>query len=201
MAVPQKKSYISVEEYFILERAALDKSEYYDGEIFAMAGGTLAHSIIASNVNGELRNLLRGNRCGQFDSNLKIEIAATGLVTYPDASVVCGPPEFSPKSDHTVTNPTLIVEVLSDSTEAYNRGKKFAHYRTIPSFREYVLVSQKEPLIEVFFRRDDGIWQLAPVSGLDASVPLQSLGLTLRLAEIYERVEFPEKPPLMPSVG
>ena len=138
MAIPQKKRHVSVEEYFILERDALNKSEYYDGEIFAMAGGTVTHSIIVSNVNGELRNLLRGNRCGQFDSNLKIEIAATGLVTYPDASVVCGPPEFSAKSDHTITNPTLIVEVLSDSTEAYHRGKTIRalpHYSLLPRIR------------------------------------------------------------------
>ena len=201
MAIPQKKPYVSVDEYLRLEREALDKSEYYAGEIFVMAGGTATHSTIVMNVGGELRSLLRGNRCAPYDSNLRIEIPATGLFTYPDVSVICGPIESSPLGDDMATNPTLIVEVLSDSTEAYNRGGKFAHYRTIPSFREYVLVSQNEPLVEVFFRRDDGIWQLAPVSGLDAAVQLQSLGITLRLAEVYERVEFPEKPPLKPSGG
>ena len=201
MAIPQKKPFVSVDDYLILERAAEDKSEYYNGEMFMMAGASLAHSIIATNVIRELGNALKGQLCSPYDSNLRIEIPHTGLYTYPDALVICGPVEFSPKGDDMATNPTLIVEVLSDSTEAYNRGKKFEHYRTIPSFREYVLFSQKEPLVEVFFRRDDGIWQLAPVSGLDASVQLQSLGITLRLAEVYERVEFPEAPPLNPTGG
>ena len=199
MALPQKKPFVTVDEYLALERAAEYKSEYFNVEIFAMAGASLAHSTIATNVLGELRNLLRGNRCAPYDSNLRIEIPLTGLYTYPDVLVICRPVELSEKGDGMATNPTLIVEVLSDSTEAYDRGKKFAHYRTIPSFREYVLVSQKEPLVEVFFRRDDGIWQLTPVSGLDASVDLQSLGITLHLAEVFDRVEFPEKPPLMPS--
>ena len=201
MSIPQKKPYVSVDEYLVLERAALDKSEYYAGEIFTMAGASPAHSLIVTNVLGELRSLLRGNPCGPYDSNLRIEIPFTGLYTYPDASVICGALELSPKGNDMVTNPTLLVEVLSESTEAYDRGGKFAHYRTIPSFREYVLVSQNEPLVEAFFRRDDGIWQLAPVSGLDASVDLQSLGITLRLAEVYERVEFTGKPPLKPTGG
>ncbi len=201
MAIPQKKPFITVDDYLLLERAAEDKSEYYAGEIFAMAGASPPHCLIVANVIRELGNALKGHRCAPYGSNLRIEIPATGLYTYPDASVVCGPPELSPKGNDMVTNPTLLVEVLSESTEAYDRGGKFAHYRTLPSLREYVLVSQNEALVEVFFRRDDGIWQLAPVSGLDASVDMQSLGITLRLAEVYERVDFPETPPLKPSGG
>ena len=191
MALPQKKPFVTPEEYLRLERVADYKSEYYAGEIFSMAGGSPAHSLITNNVGGELRNLLKGNRCATYDSNLRIAVAATGLYTYPDASVICGPLELVPGHDDMITNPTLIVEVLSDSTEAYDRGKKFAHYRTLPSFAEYVLVSQKEPLIEVFFRQGDGTWQLTPVRGRGAVVRLQSLGVDLRLAEVYERVEFP----------
>jgi len=196
MAVPQKKPFVTPEEYLRLERAADYKSEYYAGEIFSMAGGSATHSVIIASVIRELGNLLKGNRCVPYDSNLRIAVSATGLYTYPDASVICGPLELVPGHDDMITNPTLIVEVLSDSTEAYDRGKKFAHYRTLPSFAEYVLVSQKEPLVEVFFRQGDGTWQLTPVRGREAVVRLQSLGVDLRLAEVYERVEFPEIAPL-----
>ena len=201
MAIPQKKPFVTVDEYLVLERAALDKSEYFDGEIFAMARATAAHSLISANVICELRNRLRGNGCLPYDSNLRIEIPATGLFTYPDVSVICGPIEFSPLGNDMATNPKLLVEVLSDSTEAYDRGGKFAHYRTIPSFREYILISQTEPLVEVFFRRDDGIWELAPMKGLDATARLQSLQIELPLAEIYYEVQFPEQPPLKPTGG
>ena len=196
MAVSQKIPFISPEEYLRLERAAEYRSEYFDGEMFAMADGSPRASLIGANVIGEIGQLLKGHRCTPYDSNLRVHIPATGLYTYPDASVVCGPIELVPGHDDLLTNPTLIVEVLSDSTEAYDRGRKFAHYRTLPSFAEYVLVSQKEPLVEVFFRQGDGTWQLTPVRGCEAVVRLQSLGIELRLAEVYDRVEFPEIVPL-----
>lgn len=196
MALPQKKPFISPEEYLRLEREAPYKSEYYAGEIFSMAGGSPTHSVITASTIGELFSLLKGNRCAPYDSNLRVFVAADGLYTYPDALVICGPLELVPGHDDMIANPTLIVEVLSDSTEAYDRGKKFAHYRMLPSFAEYVLISQKEPLVEVFFRQGDGTWQLTPVRGRDATVRLQSLGVELRLTEIYERVEFPEIVPL-----
>lgn len=196
MALPQQKSFITPEEYLQIEREAVYKSEYYAGEMFAMAGGSPTHSVLTASAIGALFSLLKGNRCAPYDSNLRVFVAADGLYTYPDALVICGSLELVPGHDDMVTNPTLIVEVLSDSTEAYDRGKKFAHYRMLPSFAEYVLISQKEPLVEVFFRQGDGTWQLTPVRGRDASVRLQSLGVELRLAEIYERVEFPEIVPL-----
>ena len=196
MALPQEKHFFTPEEYLRLERAAEYKSEYYAGEIFAMAGGSPTHSVITASALRDLGNLLKGNRCAPYDSNLRVFIPATGLYTYPDVSVICGPRELVPGHDDMITNPTLIVEVLSDSTEAYDRGQKFAHYRTLPSFAEYVLVSQKQPMVEVFFRLADGTWQLTPVRGLEATVRLQSLGVELRLAEVYDRVEFPEIVPL-----
>ena len=196
MAVPQKKPFISPEEYLCLERAAEYKSEYFDGEMFAMADGGATHSVLIASALRELGNALKGNRCAPYESNLRIFFPSTGLYSYPDASVVCGPLAFVDDHNDMITNPTLIVEVLSDSTEAYDRGRKFAHYRTLPSFAEYVLVSQKEPLVEVFFRLADGTWQLTPVRGRDAVVRLQSLGIELRLAEVYDRVEFPEIIPL-----
>ena len=196
MAVPQEKPFVTPEEYLRLERAADYKSEYYAGEIFSMAGGSPTHSVIIASAIGELCNRLKGHRCVPYDSNLRVFVASTGLYTYPDASVICGPLELVPGHDDMITNPPLTVEVLSDATEAYDRGKKFAHYRTLPSFAEYVLVSQKEPLVEVFFRMADGTWQLTPARGREASVRLQSLGVELRLAEVYDRVEFPERVPL-----
>ena len=201
MAVPQKKPRVSIEEYLSLEHAALEKSEYFEGEIFAMAGAKIAHCLISTNILGELRGRLKGKKCSPYGSDLRIEVSPTGLFTYPDVSVICGPIENSVHDSDTAINPTLIVEILSDSTEAYDRGGKFAHYRTIPSFREYILISQTEPLVEVFFRRDDGIWELAPVKGLDATARLQSLQIELPLAEIYYEVQFPEQPPLKPTGG
>ena len=196
MAIPQKKPYISPEEYLRLERAAEYKSEYYAGEIFAMAGGKAAHSLITANVIGELRPPLKGKGCVPYDSNLRIMTPATGLYTYPDVSVICGPLEFAPDTDDTIVNPTLLVEVLSDSTEGYDRGKKFEHYRSIPSFQEYVLISQAAPSGEVFSKQPDGNWMLTHVKGLEAKARLQSLGIELSLAEIYYEVQFPEQPPL-----
>lgn len=196
MALPREKPFITPEEYLRLEREAPYKSEYFAGEIFAMAGGSRAHSVINMSLGRELGNVLKGHRCAPYDGNLRIFFPSTGLYSYPDVSVICGPLELADAEGDNVTNPTLIVEVLSDSTEAYDRGRKFAHYRTLPSFAEYVLVSQKEPLIEVFFRMADGTWQLTPARGLEAVVRLQSLGVELRLAEVYDRVEFPEIMPL-----
>ncbi|MEO7319855.1 MAG: Uma2 family endonuclease, partial [Chthoniobacteraceae bacterium] len=196
MVIPEKKPYISPEEYLRLERAAEYKSEYYAGEIFAMAGGKLPHSLIAMNAGAELRTHLRGKGCVPYDSNLRILIPATGLYTYPDVSVICGPPEFAPDTDDTIVNPTLLVEVLSDSTEAYDRGKKFEHYRSIPSFREYVLISQAAASVEVFSEQTSGNWMLTHVKGIHASARLQSLDIELSLAEIYYEVQFPEQPPL-----
>lgn len=196
MAIPPKKPFVSPAEYLRLERAAEYKSEYFAGEMFAMAGASPQHALIAANVIGELGPQLKRNPCAPYSSDLRIEITDTGLYTYPDVSVICGPLEFSAHGDDIVTNPTLLVEVLSDSTEAHDRGTKFAHYRTIPAFREYVLVSQKEALVDVFFRQPDETWRLTPVRGLDSTATLESLGVKLSLAEIYDRVEFPELPSL-----
>ncbi len=198
MSAPQKKPFVTAEEYLRLERAAEYKSEYFAGEIFAMAGASPPHSLITANVIRELGNSLKGNRCAPYDGNLRFWIPATGLYTYPDVSVICGPLELVPGHHDMVTNPTLLLEVLSDSTERYNRGTKFDHFRTLPSFVEYVWVSQKEPAVDVFFRQADGAWRLIPVRGRDAVAPLQSLGIGLRLAEVYERIEFPEIAPLQP---
>lgn len=194
MGLAQKVPHLTPLEYLTIERAAPTKSEFFDGEMFAMAGGTALHSLIGTNVSGEFRNLLRGKKCVPYNADLRIQVQPTGLFTYPDLSVICGPLEFALGTDDTVTNPTVLVEVLSPSTEAYDRGQKFLHYRQLPSLREYLLVSQHEPLLELFSRQDENLWALRQAVGLDAQLEVPTLGITLALAEIYAGVEFPPQP-------
>jgi Uma2 family endonuclease len=192
MGLPQPIRKVTPAEYLVRERAATYRSEYFDGEMFAMAGGSPRHSLIKVNVTGELRERLKGAPCTAYDSDLRILISATGLYTYPDASVICGPLEYEDEHHDTVLNPTLLVEVLSGSTEAYDRGKKFGHYRQIPALREYLLVAQEEPRIERFLRNDDNTWTLTEVAGLDAILALPSLGIEIALREVYDKVDFSE---------
>ncbi len=186
--VPQP--WISPEEYLARERVAQLRSEYYGGEIFAMAGGSPRHSLIGANTIAALNMALRGRPCAVYTNDLRIRVSATGLYTYPDASVICGKLEFDDEHRDTVLNPTLLVEVLSESTEAYDRGKKFRHYQRLPTLKDYVLISQEIPRVERFARNADGTWTLTAVEGLDQSIELPSIGVTLQLAEVYQRVDF-----------
>ena len=181
-------------EYLAIERAAEFKSEFFDGEMFAMAGGTPRHSLISTNLAAEFNNRLRAGLCVPYNADLRIKIEATGLCAYPDLSVICGPLEFAEGTNDTVLNPTVIVEVLSDSTEAYDRGKKFEHYRHIGSLREYLLVSQKEPRIEQFIRQPDGRWLLNEAAGPEAKVELPALHIAISLAEVFAKVDFGPAP-------
>jgi Uma2 family endonuclease len=155
--------------------------------MFAMAGGSRKHSLIASNLIRELGNRLRGRPCAVFNSDLRIKIESTGLYTYPDASVVCGPSKSVTGADDTIVNPVAVAEVLSDSTEAYDRGRKSEQYRKITSLREYLLISQKEPHIELMVRGKNQ-WILHEASGANGSIHLPSLEITLSLSEIYSKV-------------
>jgi Uma2 family endonuclease len=195
MAVAESIHKLTEAEYLDLERKAEFKSEFFDGEMFAMAGGTPMHSLIATNLAREFGNKLQGSRCVPFNRDLRLKAEATGLFTYPDLSIICGPLEFADDAQDTVINPTVIVEVLSDSTEAYDRGKKFEHYRRIPSLREYLLVSQSEPHVEQFIHDDAGQWLLREAAGLDASLGLSSLQVMVALREIYANVTF--APPVL----
>ena len=190
MAIPNRVHRLTELEYLTLERAAELKSEFFEGEMFAMAGGSPMHSLIATNLASEVRNRLKGRPCVPFNSDLRLKIVDSGLYTYPDLSVVCGPLEFSDEQEDTITNPTVLAEVLSDSTEGYDRGKKFEHYRRIHTLREYLLVSHREPRIEQFVLGDDGEWRLREAVGLDAQILLPSLQVTLPLAEIFANVRF-----------
>ena len=181
-------------EYLDLERSLESKNEFFDGEVFAMSGGTPLHSQIAANLIQVIGRRLSGGRCVVYTSDLRLKIQATGLFTYPDLSVVCGPIQFAAGTDDTVVNPTVIVEVLSDSTEAYERGTKFENYRRMPSLREYLLVGQKGPRIEQFVRQENEQWLLREAAGLDATLALPSLEIKISLAEVFAGVEFVPAP-------
>jgi Uma2 family endonuclease len=193
MTQPQAIDRCTPEEYLRREQAATEKHEYYDGEVFAMAGGTFEHSRIIANVIGELRNRLNRTPCGVQDSNLRVKIPRNRTYAYPDASVVCGPPQFDPadSSRQSISNPTLLVEVLSPSTETWDRGGKFDRYREIESLREYVLVAWDAARVETFLRREDGTWTFAAAIGMEAAARLNSVGAELPLAEVYRGVELP----------
>lgn len=186
---------ISVQEYLKREREAAFKSEYFQGEVFAMAGGSPKHSLIGANFVGEARQALKGRPCAVFNSDLRVRVQPTGLYTYPDASIVCGDLEFDDDQQDTIVNPTVVAEVLSDSTEKYDRGRKADHYRQVASLQELVLISQDYPHVECFTRQADGNWLFQEEKELAASFNLPSLGISLALAEIYRNVQFDEAEP------
>lgn len=177
-------------DYLALERASEFKHEFFDGEMFLMAGGTIEHSQVAANVIRALGNALADTGCRVLTSDMKIKLP-TGLYTYPDASVVCDQPQYEDDHKDVLLNPLLIVEVLSPSTEAYDRGQKFRHYQTCPSLREYVLIAQDRSAVDHYLRQPSGQWLLTTFESLDATMPLPSLGVGLRLRDIYAKVEFP----------
>jgi Uma2 family endonuclease len=187
MAAPRR---FSVQEYLHAERQAETKSEYVNGEIFAMAGTTLSHARITTALIVELRNELGDGPCEVLVSDIRIRVEASNLYTYPDASIVCGEPDMDPQDECAITNPAVLFEVLSKSTEAWDRGGKFAHYRLLTSLREYVLISQTEPRIERYERRGEE-WVLTEFVGLDAVFALATLDVKVPLATVYARVEFP----------
>ncbi len=192
MTEPARKLSLSYAEYLAQEEASEEKHEYLDGQIYAMAGGTPEHGLICANLIAELRTALRSRPCRVYTSDVRVRVQATGLTTYPDVSVVCGPTECSPDDQNAVINPIVLVEVLSTGTASYDREEKFAHYRRIPSLQEYLLVSQRELHIQHYRRNDDGTWMLRDVRPPEA-VELSSIGCRLELAEVYLGV-FSESP-------
>jgi len=178
---------MSYVEYLAYEHASETKHEYINGEVFAMAGGTVSHGALAMAVGAALTAALRGRPCRVLSSDVRIRSKVTGISTYPDLSVVCDKLEADDDDPHGVLNPRIIVEILSDSTEAYDRGAKAAHYRRIVSLREYVLVSQGEPLIEVYRRNERGNWELFVEARGGGNAELISCGapIVLDVDEIY----------------
>ena len=200
-AYPQPR--LTPEQYLEIERAAEFRSEYYNGRMFAMSGGSGPHAFITANCVGELGNRLKDRPYRVAGIDLRVRASASGLHTYPDISVLCVEPQFADRHTDTLVNPALIVEVFSPSTEAYDRGFKFAQYRTLESLQEYVLVSETEPRVEVFRRQPNGDWLLAEYVGLNATCRLESAACAIPLAEIYDKVTFPaeEEPSDHPSPG
>lgn len=188
------KTRYTSEQYLALERAAEYKSELVNGEIYAMSGASLKHNLVAGNLFGELRDQLKGKPCLSFTGDMRVMVDLTGMYTYPDVTVVCGEPRFEDSSVDTLSNPTLIIEVLSPSTEAYDRGDKFAHYRKLNSLREYMLVSQDKPRIEHYLRQTDNPnqWLLTEISGLDGALSLPSISCAVAMQDVYDRVVFGE---------
>ena len=186
-ALPE--SYLTPEEYLTIERKAEYKSEYSDGIMYAMSGASREHNRITVNLVRTVGNQLRGSSCEPFSADMRVRIPFPRRYVYPDLVVACGDAEFEDDELDVLLNPVLIVEVLSPSTEGYDRGAKLAWYRCIESLREYVLVSQDSPHVERYVKRDEG-WVLTDTDGLEATVRLESIGCELALSEIYDRVTF-----------
>lgn len=176
----------SIEEYVRFEEQANTKHEFIDGQIIAMAGGTLEHAGMASAINIALGTQLKGRDCRVYTSDARVRILGTGLDTYPDLSVVCGPVERDSEDKHAMTNPTVIVEVTSDSTEGYDRGEKFRSYRTIASLREVVFVSHRRPSIEVHRRQADGTFAKIVDAGAGEVATLEAIRCSLAVDEIFQ---------------
>jgi len=179
---------LTPEQYLEIERAAEFKSEYYCGAMHAMAGGTYLHGLIIGRMIILLGQRLDGGRCNVLTSDVRLRVSREGLYTYADITVVCGPPQFADDQIDTLLNPSVIVEVLSKSTEAHDRGFKFAQYRRLESLQEYLLVSQTEMRVEKYLRQPAGKWELTDFAGRDAVCRPESLGCEIPLADIYRNV-------------
>lgn len=190
------KHFITPEEYLHREKNAEFRSEYFQGEMFAMAGASANHNLIVLNAGASLREQLKKKPCRVYPSDLRLRIEASGLYTYPDLSIVCGEPQLETNGCDVLLNPVVLVEVLSDSTEAYDRGKKFEHYRTIPSLQHYVMIAQDRHSIDCFSRTEDGTWVLTSCQSIDEKIKLDAIDCHLAASEVYEKVVFPASPPL-----
>src|SRR5271157_519972 len=188
------------QEYLALERKSETRNEYYNGEIFAMAGASREHNLIVANLLRDIGNQLEDRPCESYPSHMRVSIEATGLYTYPDVSVVCGEPRFQDREVDTLLNPTVIVEVLSPSTEAYDRGDKFRHYRRIDSLREFVLISQDWMMVERYTRQGQD-WVLSDMTDPDQVLKLESIGCQIPLNRIYAKTTFPKLGPPRSRLG
>ena len=197
-AQPQPR--LTPEQYLELERAAEFRHEYYNGRMCAMAGASYRHTKIIGNIAAALHDLFRGRPCDVLTTDLRTCVSPDGLYTYPDIVVVCGEPRFLDTQADTLLNTVVIVEVLSPSTEAYDRGLKFAQYRKLESLQEYVLVSQAEPRVEVYRRQTGNEWLLSESIGLDAACTFRSIDCSVSLADVYDKATFEEPgPPSTPA--
>ena len=181
--------FMTLECYFSIERHSSDRHEYINGVMYAMAGGSIPHSQLIMNIGASIRTHLRGTECSTHSSELRVLNRTTGSVLYPDITVICGEPITSPLDNNTVINPLIIVEVLSPSTEAYDRGAKFAHYKRLETLQVYVLVTQEQPLIQTYTRNEHG-WQLTEYTELDAELKIETINFSAPLRDVYEGIRF-----------
>jgi Uma2 family endonuclease len=200
MGLPLLKIRYTVEEYLALERASEERHEYLDGDVYAMAGESPEHGAICVNLAISIGSQMRGTPCQAFVKDMKVcsgplalpGRSAKGLFSYPDLVVVCGAMQFHDQFRDVLLNPSLIIEVLSASTEAFDRGEKFRRYRTwLPTLQDYLLVAQDKPFIDHYHRVEENRWELIPIEGLEARLHLESVHCTLRLADVYDRIIFP----------
>jgi Uma2 family endonuclease len=189
MAQPRASQVVTPAEYLEFERGSEQKHEYLAGRVFAMAGASPKHNLICGNLIRALGERLRGRACAVMPSDQHVYVEATELGTYPDVTVLCGQGKFARDFPQSLVNPSIVVEVLSPSTEAYDRGAKFDHYRRVETLREYVLVSTDRLAVDHYLREADGTWRLTTSRGLDAQLRLPSVDATVPLAEIYENIE------------
>lgn len=188
----QERILYTHEEYFALEEQADYKSEYYQGKIIALAGGSLNHNRIARNTCFAIDEALGEQSCEAFIGDVRLWIEKKDFYTYPDVMVVCGEPEFVAGRTDTITNPQVIIEVLSESTAGYDRGDKFQAYWTLDTFKEYVLIDQYRLQVEYFRRMDEKLWQLQILTTLEEQLTLRSIGVTIPLNQIYRNVTWDE---------
>jgi Uma2 family endonuclease len=186
----QIKAFISPEEYLRLERQAEYKSEYLNGEIFAMTGASRKHNLITINLSRELSLQLKDRPCEVYAADMRVKVRATGLYTYPDVAIVCGEPRFEDDFIDTLLNPTVLIEVLSQSTERYDRIAKSSYYRTIDSLAEHLLVAQDEIRLEQYVRQSNGEWALFEYLALNDSLELTSIDCSLALRDVYDKISF-----------
>ncbi|MBI5504503.1 MAG: Uma2 family endonuclease [Deltaproteobacteria bacterium] len=179
----------TTDEYLALERSHPERHQYLAGEMFAMGGASERHNLVVMNAAGELRTQLKGRPCRTYANDMRVKVAPTGLYTYPDIVVVCGGPRFDDEQRDTLVNPSVLIEVVSPSTEAYDRGEKFAHYRRLESLAEYVLIAQDAVHVEHYLRQSDNQWLLSETDRLDGMLRLPSIECELALAEIYDKVD------------
>jgi Uma2 family endonuclease len=192
---------LTPEQYLELDRASEVRNEFYDGAMYAMSGGSRAHNLVVGNLQGLLWSALRGRLCASTPTDTRVQISASSYV-YPDVVIVCGPPQTKDSKVDVLLNPSIVIEVLSPSTERHDRGMKSALYRSIATLREYALVSQDEPRVEIFRRQPNGEWVLSESVGLESACAFQGVEgepVRIPLREIYERVTFPDPEATLPT--
>ena len=188
----KKIDFLSIKEYLEIEETSSSKHEYEKGKILAMTGGSINHGILCGNAYNELRTEIEKKKlkCDAFGSEIRIHIEKADSIVYPDAMIICGEIKTSKSDKESVINPVLIVEVLSKSTESYDRGAKFYKYQQLASFKEYLLIAQDQAVVDSFFKTENDSWEIARYSGLDTKLPIKSLGFEILLKELYVNVKW-----------